>query len=320
MMLAYSKIAFRIGDFEVAWYALCILIGIVLAATLAVCEAKRLGINPNDIFDGLLWILPLAILGARLYFVVFDAFNNGSYYNWNVLKMLGFTYTDGSISGFRLEGLGIQGGVIFAGIGILIYCKIKKLNVWKIVDLVAIGFLVGQICGRWGNFFNQEVYGAAVDNLNFLPSFISDQMFINGSYRQPLFLYEGIWNLTALITFLIIRRHKLLKIGDMFAIYLVWYGIGRAWMEPLRDTAYILTGFGGSMQSVVMSLMFILAGAGLLVFKYLKFKDLPYYHEEVMSLMNEENIFFTEKVKRLFKNVFKKKEVEVDENDSGDSI
>ncbi len=145
-------------------------------------------------------------------------------------------------------------------------------------------------------------------------------MFINGSYRQPLFLYEGIWNLTALITFLIIRRHKLLKIGDMFAIYLVWYGIGRAWMEPLRDTAYILTGFGGSMQSVVMSLMFILAGAGLLVFKYLKFKDLPYYHEEVMSLMNEENIFFTEKVKRLFKNVFKKKEVEVDENDSGDSI
>ena len=283
MMLAYNPIAIQIGSFQVAWYALCILTGVIIAVIMAVREARKLGIDPNIIYDGVLYILPLSIIGARLYFVLFDSFTNGSYYNWNILKMIGFTFSQGKITGFQLEGLAIHGGIIVAFISVLVYCKIKKVNIWHILDLVAPGFLIGQICGRWGNFMNQELYGASVDNLNWLPSFISEQMYINGSYRQPLFLYEILWNLTALIVILILRRKKVLRIGDIAGIYLVWYGIGRAFLEPLRDPIFIMTNGSNQMQSVITSILLIIVGIIFIVVKYIKFRNLPYYVDTFVS-------------------------------------
>ena len=320
MMLAYNKIAFYIGNIPVAWYALCILSGVLLAVIMAVREARKLGINPDIIYDGVLFILPAAILGARLYFVLFDSFVNGSYYNWNILKILGFVFDDGKITGFRLEGLGIHGGIIVAFIGVIIYCRVKKISVWQIVDLVAPGFLIGQICGRWGNFMNQEVYGGIVENLNWLPKFISDQMFIDGHYRQPLFLYEGLWNLAALIAILIIRRFRVLKVGDILCVYLIWYGIGRAWMEPLRDQVFILQSNISNMQSVLTSIGLIVAGVGLLVYKYIWRKDLPYY---VDTLVSEEEYVETKtilKIKNFFKEKFGKQKKEEEKDDKDDSL
>src|SRR5574344_928828 len=125
MMLAYNPIAFYLGNIPVAWYALFILTGVIIALIMGVREAKRIGLDPNDIYDGLLYILPLAIIGARLYFVLFDSFSNGGYYNWNILKILGFTYNGTKINGFKLEGLAIHGGILFAIIGIIVYCKVK---------------------------------------------------------------------------------------------------------------------------------------------------------------------------------------------------
>lgn len=311
MMLAYNKVAFHIGNIPVAWYALCILTGVIIAVIVGVREARRLGINPDDIYDGVLFILPASIIGARLYFVLFDSFTNGSYYNWNILKMLGFEYSGSKIVGFRLEGLAIHGGIIVGFIGSLIYCKIKKLSFWKIADIVAPGFLIGQICGRWGNFMNQELYGAAVANLNWLPKFISDQMFIDGAYRQPLFLYEICWNLVALIAILIIRRKRLLRVGDIMPIYFIWYGIGRAWLEPLRDPIFIMTNGSNQMQSVITSILLIVVGVIILVLKYVLEKNPKKY---VDCFVSEDEYVENPTILKIKKHFSKNKEDDNEDN------
>ena len=268
-----NETALNLGFAEIKWYAIFILMGIVFAATLAYFEIKKLGWNPDILFDGLLYAVPLAILGARLYYVIFDPSPN--YHNFiDVIDL-------------RQGGLAIHGAVIVTVIFLYFFTKKKKINFWAFADILAIGFLVGQIVGRWGNFMNGEAHGPAIQSefiLNVLPQFIKTNMTdpVSNIVYHPTFFYEGLWNFLGLVGFLIVRRHKLLKVGDMIAIYLIWYGLGRGLIiEPLRqDPLYIF----GLKANIVLSLtLFVGGGILILVLKRIILKDQPYYAEMLVK-------------------------------------
>ncbi|MFA5693025.1 MAG: prolipoprotein diacylglyceryl transferase [Acholeplasmataceae bacterium] len=263
----YDKIAIRIGDFEVAWYAVFILTGIIFGTLISYSEFVNAGLDPDILWDGLLIFVPLSIVGARLWYVLF----NLDSYQGNFLRMLDITE----------GGLGIHGAVIVTFLGIILFAKIKKVNYFFILDVVAPGFLIGQTLGRWGNFMNQELYGPVVDNLNWLPNFISKQMLINNEFRHPTFLYESIWNLIGLILMLFLRNKKNFKLGDLLALYLVWYGIGRIPTESLRLLSGVdepLMAFGIPV-SIATSVLLIVAGLLVFILKRIYFKDLGSYKD-----------------------------------------
>jgi phosphatidylglycerol:prolipoprotein diacylglycerol transferase len=289
-----SKYFLEIGNLKIAWYAICILTGIILACVLGVREAKKFGISSNIILDGVLICVPLAIVGARLYYVFtsWDKFYISGDFVGTLLKIIGYSESEG----FKLEGLAINGGIIVAILFVIIYCKVRKVNVFQIFDLLAPGLLIGQICGRWGNFFNQEAHGPAITAstewiTNFIPSFIMDKMyFYDGSLGEtalwhPTFLYESTWNLIALILILVSRRkNKHQRIGDTIAFYLIWYGLGRAIIiEPLRmDPLLFVPSLGMDLLfnrvNVVINLVLAVIGIIWILLKHLKFKE-PYYIE-----------------------------------------
>lgn len=275
----YSPVAIKIGTIEIAWYAIFILTGIIFAAIMALYESRKIGLSKSSLYDGILVIVPLSILGARLYYVLFDPNKANNYHSF--IDVINIT------SG----GLAIHGAIIVAFIGTIIFCKIKKVNFWAMADLLVIGFLIGQIIGRWGNFFNQEAHGGVLSTTSFmfkiLPNFIKEQMYLHGpqglNYYHPTFLYESGLNLIALVFFLIIRRFKVLKVGDTLAIYLMWYGLMRGLIiEPMRTDPLYIGGFGGVRVNILLSLV-LLFGGGLilLIVKYSvpKLRKMPYYYD-----------------------------------------
>lgn len=271
------------GSIKIAWYAVFIITGIIFAVVMAVKEVEKLDISKDALLTGVLFIVPSSIIGARLYYVLFDA--NRSYHSFTDVINL----TDG--------GLAIHGALITAAVLGLIYCLIKKISIIKILDLIAIGFLFGQISGRWGNFINQEAYGPLInpaDPLN--PGFLSQfpfapfmtaQMKINGQlvngasatgYFHPTFLYESMLNLLMLIFLLVIRRFRVLKVGDMFGLYLIWYGLVRGLaIEPIRQDPLII---GNSEVNIVLSLTLLaLGGIIYLIVKNVVFKNIEFYFD-----------------------------------------
>jgi phosphatidylglycerol---prolipoprotein diacylglyceryl transferase len=268
----YNPIALDLGFAQIAWYAVFILSGMIIAVTWSLDEFKRKGLDPEFLYDALLWGVPLAILGARLYYVIFDPNKNYS----TLLDIVNVTR----------GGLAIHGAVIVAIVFAYIYTKKRKINFFLVVDIIVVGFLIGQIIGRWGNFMNQEAYGPVIESqfiLNILPNFIKDQMFILGNYHHPTFLYEGLWNLTGLIAILVIRRKKWFKIGDHLALYLIWYGLGRgAIIEPLRTggATYDALRFLGLPVNIYLSLILFMGGGLILLFVKRRYMNhLPYYVE-----------------------------------------
>lgn len=268
----YNNVAIDLGFVEVAWYAVFILSGLLIAVFWSVDEFKKKGLSVDFLYDALLWTVPIAIVGSRIYYVIFDP-------NKNYQSII-------DIINISRGGLSIHGVVITATLFVLFYSKKKGVNFWLIADIVAVGFLIGQIVGRWGNFMNQEAYGPVIESqfiLNILPAFIKDQMFIAGNYHHPTFLYEGLWNLVGLVILINIRRKKLLKIGDLFALYLMWYGLGRgAIIEPLRTggAEFDALRVFGLPVNIYLSLILFLGGGLLLMFlKNKKLPELPYYAE-----------------------------------------
>ena len=224
-LLGVTFQGFEIFGLEIRWYAICILIGVILAVFFAIKEARKLGIASDFIYTGVMIILPLSILGTRLWWVLFN-----------------LDEIDGFLDIFAVwdGGLAIQGGIITAFISVIIYCYKRGISFYKIIDLVAPGFLIGQICGRWGNFFNQELYGPAIENtelfLKLFPNFITENMKIHGIYRHPTFLYESTLNFVGLVLMFIARRKcKKLQSGDLVGGYLIWYGGVRIFTETLRS-------------------------------------------------------------------------------------
>ena len=257
-----DPIAIHLGPLAIRWYALCIVTGLILAVYLTMKEAPRKKIIPDDILDFILVAFPLAILGARLYYVIFRF----DYYSQNL----------GEIFAIWNGGLAIYGGLITGAIVLYIFADRKLINTWDFLDIAAPSVMIAQSLGRWGNFFNQEAYGAAVDNLDYLPAFIRDQMYIEGSYRQPTFLYESLWNLLGFALILILRRKwKSLRRGHITAFYLIWYGFGRMVIEGMRTDSLMFFGL-----RVSQWLSVILIGLGIFIILYQNRKKAPYYVTE----------------------------------------
>ena len=254
-----DPVAFQIGPFAVRWYALCIVSGLILAVFLAMREAPHKKILSDDILDFILIAFPLSILGARLYYVIFKL----DYYSQNL----------GEILAIWNGGLAIYGGLITGAIVLYIFADRKLINTWDFLDIAAPSVLIAQSLGRWGNFFNQEAYGAAVESLDFLPSFIKNQMYIDGSYRQPTFLYESIWNVIGFALILIFRRRlKGIRRGHITAFYLMWYGFGRLIIEGMRTDSLMFLGL-----RVSQLLSAVLIGLGIFIVFYQNRKKAPFY-------------------------------------------
>lgn len=302
-----GKFFLELGSLKITWYAICILTGIILACVLGVKEAKKFGIAPSLILDGVLMCVPLAIIGARLYYVFTswaefsrDRDGNKLAFGQIMLEIVGFT-SEGT---FELAGLAINGGIIVALVFVIVYCMKRKINTMQVFDLLAPGLLIGQICGRWGNFFNQEAHGPAITEktewiTKIIPDFIMNKMDFYDyelgvqEVWHPTFLYESLWNLIGLVTILISRRkNKYQRIGDSICFYLIWYGLGRAIIiEPLRmDPLLFIKAVGPDVLfnrvNVVVNLLLAVGGIVWLLLKHLKFKE-PFYIETQEKVKEE---------------------------------
>ena len=256
-----NPVALQLGPISIRWYAICIVSGLILAVYLSMKEAPRKKIDPDAIIDFILIAFPLAILGARLYYVIFE----WGYYSQHL----------GEIFAIWNGGIAIYGGLLTGALVLYLFSRRRLIEPIDFLDIAAPSVMIAQSIGRWGNFFNQEAYGAAVKSLNYLPSFIRDQMYIDGSYRQPTFLYESIWNLLGFLLILILRRKpQFLRQGEVTAFYLIWYGFGRMIIEGMRTDSLM---FAGLRVSQWLSMILILVG--LAIFIYQRRKKAPYYVE-----------------------------------------
>lgn len=259
-----------IFGFSIAFYGIIIGIGMLLGITLAARDAERRGIGEDTVYDFALLGIVFGVIGARLYYVFFQWDN----YRGNLLEILNL----------RAGGLAIYGGVIGGILSLMVYCKRKKQNFLNLADSLILGVLVGQILGRWGNFFNAEAFGRYTDSLFAMqlrrdivnPIMINSALLqhlvrVNGvDYIQvhPTFLYESVWNL-CLLLFLLWYRPKKRFTGEMFFLYLGGYGLGRVWIEGLRTDSLLVPGTGIAVSQalagvcVLVALLCILAGRRL---------------------------------------------------------
>lgn len=240
-----------LGIIKIYWYSLTMFFGILTGGSLALSEAKKYSIDEDFMINLFFYLIPFSLVGSRLYYVLF----NWSYYQNNISDI--FRVWEG--------GLAIHGSIIFGVLWIIFYSKKNKVNTLRLMDIIVVGMLIGQAIGRWGNFFNGEAYGPAT-TLNFLknlfiPQFIIDGMHINGVYYQPTFLYESLWCLIGFILILLIRKFKYIKIGQLTSFYLIWYGIGRFFIESLRMDSLMLNNF--KMAQIVSIVMIV---SGLIMF------------------------------------------------------
>ena len=236
-----------LGVIQVYWYSVFILLGFLVGGTLALWEAKKWEISEDFMVNLFFYIIIFAFLGARIYYILF----NLEYYMNDPISMI--KVWEG--------GLAIHGGIIACTIFIIFYTKKYKVDTLRILDILAVSLIIGQAIGRWGNFLNGEAYGPAT-TLSFLkglhlPQFIIDGMFINGTYYQPTFLYESIGCLIGFIVLLIFRRRKHTKVGHVTALYLIWYGVLRFFIESLRQDSLML---GDFKMAQIVSIVLILIG------------------------------------------------------------
>lgn len=247
--LTINRIAFTILGKPVYWYAIFILSGFLLGLLFVYKTAKKQGVNPENVYDIAFWGLIFGIIGARIYYVIFDP----DCLKGNILNI--FKLWEG--------GLAIYGGIIAAIITAFVYCKIKKIPVLKTFDAVCPGLLIGQAVGRWGNFTNAEVFGKTTNSIL--------GMSINGAHTvHPLFLYESLWNISGLIIILLFRSKKKAD-GQVFFFYLLWYGIGRLILEGMRQNEYILYLVDGKLGiSQAVSAILIIVSVILLFATYKK--------------------------------------------------
>ena len=207
---------------SIHFYGLIIACGLMLAVWYGSKRCKEFGFSSDDLTDGALCIVPFAILCARLYYCIFE---------WD-------TYKDNLISILHIwnGGLAIYGGVIGAVLGILVFSRVKKIKVGAVLDIVALGFLIGQSIGRWGNFFNREAFGAATDIFTKMGLF--NRYTQSWEYYHPTFLYESLWNVAGFVALHFLSKKRQYD-GQIALGYAAWYGLGRTFIEGLRvDSLY----------------------------------------------------------------------------------
>lgn len=260
-----SRVAFTVLGKEVYWYGIFIGLGVILGVVLAMLEAKRTGQDPDMYVDFVIYALIFAVIGARLYYVIFS----WDFYAANPAK----------IFALREGGLAIYGGIIGATLTAIVYCKKKKVNFWLLADTAAPCLAFGQMLGRWGNFFNREAFGGFTDGFFAMrlrldqvrAGDVSQQVLDNlihaggVDYIQvhPTFLYESLWNL-ALFLILVIYRPKKKFGGQIMGLYFLGYALGRVWIEGLRTDQLMIGPFA---VSQVLSGVLIVAAVLFLLWK-----------------------------------------------------
>lgn len=251
-----SPVALDIGN-GIYWYGIIICAGLLLALLFCARQAKKYGLTEDNVYDMIVWQIPLCIIGARLYYVIFylDLYRN----------------TDGSLNWGKMAaiwdgGLAIYGAVITAYVVLHIFCKKKNLSFGAFADLGVMGLLIGQAVGRWGNFMNREAFGGETTAPWRMRLWTSASEYIE---VHPTFLYESLWNLAGLaLIYFVISRARTFD-GENTCFYFIWYGIGRTWIEGLRTDSLYLFGwelFGQPIRvSQLLSVGLVIAGLAVLV-------------------------------------------------------
>ncbi len=251
-----------IGPLSIHMYGLVIALGLVAAAIYASRRAKQFGLTEDHILDGILWVTPFAILCARAYYCAFT---------WDM-------YRDNPISALYIwqGGLAIYGGVLGAVLGIILFCKIKKISLGATLDIVSLGFLIGQAAGRWGNFFNREAFGGVTDS--FFRMGLYNTVTGAVEYHHPTFLYESVWNLTGFVILHFLSKRRKYD-GQVALGYAAWYGLGRAIIEGLRTDSLYITGTNIRVSQLLAA---ISCGVAVIVLVYQAMKP----HDESKLFVN----------------------------------
>lgn len=259
-----SRTAFTVFGQDIYWYGIFIGLGVILGVLLALHEAKRTGQNPDTYLDFIIYAMIIAIIGARLYYVIFS---------WDF-----YSQHPEKIFAIRKGGLAIYGGIIGGVLTAIVYSHLKKKSFWVMADTMAPSLILGQMLGRWGNFFNKEAFGGFTDNLfamryqlsqvrasDVTPDILQNLVTVNGvDYIQvhPTFLYESMWSLCVFIILLILQRKKKFD-GQVCATYFFGYALGRVWIEGLRTDQLCI---GNVPVSQALSAVLIIASVVLYVY------------------------------------------------------
>lgn len=247
-----DPIAFKIGNYPIAWYGIIIAVGFLLAFLYTVSSCKKFRVDPDRFIDVVMVGIVFGVIGARLYYVLFFA---GDQYLKN----------PASIFDIRQGGLGIYGGIIFGLLFGALMAKIRRLSIPAVLDLASLGFLIGQAVGRWGNFVNQEAFGSATD----LPwRMISENTdIVSSTGVHPCFLYESLWCLAGFLLLHSFSRKLRRYDGQVFLLYTLWYGVGRFFIEGLRTDSLITPVVPLRVSQVVAAAAAVAAAVLLIVFR-----------------------------------------------------
>jgi phosphatidylglycerol---prolipoprotein diacylglyceryl transferase len=249
-----NPIAFSLGPIQVHWYGIIIGSGLALALYLAIREGNKRGLPKETFADLMIWAIPLAIISARIYYVLFE----WGYYAQHPSEIIQIWH----------GGIAIHGALIGSILTVIFFARSRGISFWKITDIAAPSLILGQAIGRWGNFMNQEAHGGEVsrtflENLH-LPDFIINQMYINGSYYHPTFLYESVWDFVGFILLILLRRVNLRR-GELFLSYLIWYSIGRFFIEGMRTDSLMLT--WSLRMAQLISIVLVVVAVGILLYR-----------------------------------------------------
>ena len=247
---SFNKVAFSLfGTIEVRWYGIIMVTGIILAFLYAYYRSKHEGISFDDLLDYAIFTVLSGIVGARLYYVITS----------------GQKYTFGEIFAIWNGGIAIYGAIIGGATALLCVSLYKKIKWQKAFDMVCPGVMIGQIVGRWGNFFNGEAYGespAADSLLYFMRMELRHEDWMNSYVCQPTFLYESLWNLVGFLIINALYKKKKYD-GQVFLMYITWYGFGRMFIEGLRTDSLMV---GSFRISQVVAFLCFTVGFALLVY------------------------------------------------------
>ncbi|WRN16355.1 prolipoprotein diacylglyceryl transferase [Staphylococcus aureus] len=257
-----DPVAFNLGPLSVRWYGIIIAVGILLGYFVAQRALVKAGLHKDTLVDIIFYSALFGFIAARIYFVIFQ----WPYYAENPSEIIKIWH----------GGIAIHGGLIGGFIAGVIVCKVKNLNPFQIGDIIAPSIILAQGIGRWGNFMNHEAHGGPVSRAFLeqlhLPNFIIENMYINGQYYHPTFLYESIWDVAGFIILVNIRKH--LKLGETFFLYLTWYSFGRFFIEGLRTDSLMLT--SNIRVAQLVSILLILISISLIVYRRIKYNP-PLY-------------------------------------------
>ncbi|MEN1759535.1 prolipoprotein diacylglyceryl transferase [Anoxynatronum sibiricum] len=240
-----DRVAFTIFGIEVAWYGMLIAMGMLLGVLLAVRRTKAIGVQEDIMYDIALWSIPAGVIGARIYYVIF----NWAYYSQDLIRILQF----------RQGGLAIHGGIIAGFVTGYFLCLKHGVSFPAMADVTAPSMILGQAIGRWGNYFNQEAYGR--------PTELPWAIIIDGVGVHPTFLYESIWNFLVMGWLLFYTDRKKVD-GEVFLHYLILYSVGRFFIEGLRTDSLMI---GPLRTAQVVSLLMIIVG--LVGVKWLRYQN-----------------------------------------------